>query len=189
MLLYLLYLLPLLPLARAQCSLLSVSECQPDPDEVIVTIPLPSDQEAASICQQLCGIQEDCNYWTFDSATLTCSLLSYCYLYSCDSFMAGPEPDFSDCLCLESASCDDMVRENCDLLGSVLWQSEAVRDAHECQEYLQLLGPVLGGSVFSYSHTSHTCTILDTGTRHCSKVSGPRQPRLEQCDTTTTTTA
>ena len=57
-----------------------------------------------------------------------------------------------------------------------------------CQEYLQVLGPVLGGEVFSYSHTSRTCSILDTGARHCSKLSGPRQPSLEQCDDTTSTT-
>ena len=80
------------------------------------------------------------------------------------------------------------MQENCDLLGTVLWQSDEVTHTYECQDYLQVLGPVYGGSVFSYSHTSHTCTILDTGARHCSKVSGPRQPSLEQCDDTTTTT-
>ena len=71
----LLCLLPLVPLARAQCSLLSVSECKPDTDEVIVTIPLPSDQEAATICQQLCGIQDDTD-------SLSHNLLAYFYLHS-----------------------------------------------------------------------------------------------------------
>ena len=189
MLLPLLCLLPLLPLARAQCSLLSVSECKPDPDEVIVTIPLPSDQEAAIICQQLCGIQDDCEFWSFDKDSLSCDLLAYCYLHTCDSFVAGPDPDFTECLCQGSGTCDDFTPENCDLLGNVLWQSDVVIDASHCQEYLQVLGPVYGGSVFSYSHTSHTCTILDTGARHCSKVSGPRQPSLEQCEAATTTTA
>ena len=46
----LLPLLPLLQLARAQCALVSVSECQPDPAEVIMTIPLPSSQDRA--CNQ-----------------------------------------------------------------------------------------------------------------------------------------
>ena len=53
-----------------------------------------------------------------------------------------------------------------------MWQDEAVRNAHECQEFLQVLGPVYGGSVFSYSRTSHTCSILDSGDRRCRAVSG-----------------
>ena len=100
---------------------------------------------------------------------------------------AAAEPEYTECLGQSSGSCDDLVRENCHLGGNILWLSDAVRNASHCQEYLQLLGPVYGGSVFSYSHTSRTCTILDTGARHCSKVSGPRQPSLEQCDDTTTT--
>ena len=56
-----------------------------------------------------------------------------------------------------------------------------VTHTSECREYLNTLGPILGGSVFSYSHTSRTCSILDTGARHCSKLSGPRQPSLEEC--------
>ena len=62
-LLYLVPLLPLAPLARAQCALVSVSGCQPDPAEVILTLPLPSGQGAAT-CQQLCRDQEPCRYWS-----------------------------------------------------------------------------------------------------------------------------
>ena len=185
MLLYLLYLLPLLPLARAQCSLLSVSGCQPREDEVIITLPLPSDQGAAT-CQQLCRDYDHCGHWSYDSASLACSLLHHSYLATWDSITGGYEPDYADCQQQDSGTCNDLVRENCDLLGTVLWQSDEVTHTYECQDYLQLLGPVYGGSVFSYSHTSHTCSILDTGARHCSKLSGPKQPSVEQCDTATT---
>ena len=149
----LLCLLPLVPLARAQCALLSVAECQPDPAEVIREISLPSDQGAgySQVCQQLCGVEEACNHWSYDGASSTCSLLSYCYLHSCDSLTAGAEPDTSDCLCRDSGSCADLVRENCALLGSVVWRGEAVTDTHPCQVELQtihrrrrpLLGPHL----------------------------------------------
>ena len=81
-----------------------------------------------------------------------------------------------------------LVQENCDLLGSVLWQGEDVT-AHNCQEILQLLGPVYGGEVFSYSSLDHTCSILDTGARRCSAVSGPRQPSVEECEAATSTPA
>ena len=55
------------------------------------------------------------------------------------------------------------------------------------QEFLQLLGPVYGGSVFSYSSRDQVCYILDSGDRECSSVSGPRQPSISDCTTTTTT--
>ena len=185
-------LLLLLPHARAQRSLVSVSECQPDQDEVILEMSLPSNEDGAtSICQELCGIQDNCEYWRFDAASLTCSLLSYCYLHSCDSLMAGPEPDLGECLCGSSGTCADLVQENCDPLGSVVWQSDVgeVTGAANCQEFLRVLGPVLGGEVFSYSSLDHTCSILDTGARHCSAVSGPRQPSVEECQAATSTPA
>ena len=81
-------------MVSAQCSLLTVSECQPDLEEVIMTVPLPSYQGAAQLCQELCGVQEDCEYWSFNADTLDCSLLAYCYLHSCDNITAGPSPDF-----------------------------------------------------------------------------------------------
>ena len=160
------------------CSLLSVSTCNPD-HEVILTVTLP--EQGLATCQEMCGIQEDCYYWRYDSGSSNCSLLHSSYLTTCDTITAGAEPDYTQCLAQDSGTCDDIVQENCDLQGNALWQSK-VTHAYECQEYLQLLGAVLGGSVFSYSHTSHTCTILDTGARHCSKLSGPRQPSLEECD-------
>ena len=101
---------------------------------------------------------------------------------------AGAAPEYTECLGQSSGSCEDLVRENCHLGGNILWLSDAVRDASHCQEYLQLLGPVYGGSVFSYSSRDQVCSILDTGARHCSKLSGPRQPSLEHCDDTTSTT-
>ena len=183
--LYLLCLLPLVPLAQAQqCSLVSVSGCQPDPSEVIKTYIIPG--EPTSMCQQLCTDTDQCNLWSYDSGSSICSLLHSSYLATCDNITAGAEPDYTQCLAQDSGTCDDIVQENCDLQGNALWQSK-VSHAYECQEYLQLLGAVLGGSVFSYSHTSSTCTILDTGARHCSKVSGPRQPSLDECKDATTT--
>ena len=67
--------------------------------------------------------------------------------------------------------------------------SGVVTGAANCQEWLQVLGPELGGEVFSYSSEDKVCSILDTGARHCSKVSGPRQPSVEECEAATTTTA
>ena len=129
---------------------------------------------------------DHCNIWSYDKSSLACSLLHTSYLATCDNITAGYEPDYTQCLTQDSGTCDDLVRENCDLQGSVLWQSVEVINTYECQEFLQVLGPELGGEVFSYSSEDKVCYILDTGARECSKLSGPRQPNLEQCDTTTT---
>ena len=185
--LYLLYLLSLLPHTWAQCALASVSSCHPLEDEVILTVALPSPSPAPGLCQQLCGAEEHCRYWSYDSGSSNCSLLHSSYLATCDTITLGPEPDYTQCLAQDSGSCDDLVRENCDLQGSVLWQSDAVRDTRQCQEYLGVLGPVLGGAVFSYSRSGQVCSILDTGARQCRAVSGPRQPSLEQCQASSTT--
>ena len=162
---HLLHLLSLVPLARAQCSMLSVSECEPDTAELIREISLPSNPGAGQLCQQFCGVQEGCSYWSYDQDTLTCSLLSYCYLHSCDSLMAGAEPELGECLCGGSGTCADLVQEDCDPLVSVVWQSDpgVVTGAANCQEWLQVLGPELGGEVFSYSSEDKVCSILDTG--------------------------
>ncbi len=84
--------------------------------------------------------------------------------------------------------------------GKVLWQSDAVIDAFACQEYLQLLGPVLGAEVFFYSDQDDVCFLLDSPDRSCISMSGPKAPSLEDCqdneekttttprDTSTTTT-
>ena len=98
------FILLLLPaLAWPQCSLLSVSDCHFNPDEVkltltsdhtqylstqyqdistqyldistqvILTLPLPSDQpEPAALCQQLCGVQDECDFWHYDGAVFSC---------------------------------------------------------------------------------------------------------------------
>ena len=173
-------LLFLLPLVSGQCTLFSVGECQPDAEEIIMSVDLPSDQGAHSVCQELCLIQEDCEYWSFDALSLTCTLHTYCYLHSCDSITGGVE-NFDTCICLDNGTCEDLVWENCTLLGTVVWEEGSVRDAHQCQDYLETLGPVLGATVFSYSHTEQVCRLLDAGTKTCTAMSGPRVPLVDSC--------
>ena len=84
----LLWLACLVPPALAQCSLVSVSGCQPDPHQVIQAVTAPSHQA----CQQLCRDEDQCRHWSYERATLTCSLLAHCYLRSCAAITAGPAP-------------------------------------------------------------------------------------------------
>ena len=40
---------------------------------MILTLPLPADQpEPAALCQQLCGVQDECDYWHYDGAVFSC---------------------------------------------------------------------------------------------------------------------
>ena len=42
------------------------------PAQVILTLPLPADQpEPAALCQQLCGVQDECDYWHYDGAVFS----------------------------------------------------------------------------------------------------------------------
>ena len=153
-----------------------------------MTLPIPANQEAVTTCQLLCVVEDYCKYWRYDSDTQNCDLLKYPYLPSCGSVTAGARPDFAECLSQDSGTCDDIVKENCELQGDILWQDPAVRDAYECQEFLQLLGPVYGGEVFSYSSVDQVCYILDTEDSDCKVVSGPRMPSVDQCSGSTDTT-
>ena len=75
-----------------------MSECFPDQDEIVEVIHLPEFSGASQLCQELCRIQEDCQFWQRDTEELTCTLLSYSYLSSCLTISAGSEPDYLDCI-------------------------------------------------------------------------------------------
>ena len=57
------YIILLLPALSFQCSDFWVSECHLDQDEVILKVPLPGQDDALTICQDLCNVQFDCTYW------------------------------------------------------------------------------------------------------------------------------
>ena len=97
----LLWLACLVPPALAQCSLVSVSGCQPDPHQVIQAVTAPSHQA----CQQLCRDEGQCHPHLQPPGPLLPPLLR--------SHHRGART----CLCQESGSCDDLVRENWQLLG------------------------------------------------------------------------
>ena len=171
-------------LSSQQCSNFWVSECNPDfEDEVILQVPLPgrSKDEAIEICQSLCNVQFDCTHWQWSGPTMTCTLLTYSYLSLCHNISSTSSPDLSTCISQNSGTCGDFVDEDCKASGKILWQSNAVVDAFACQEYLKLLGPVLGAEVFFYSDHDEVCFLRDSLDRSCLSMSGPRAPSLGEC--------
>ena len=73
--------------------------------------------------------------------------------------------------------------------GKVLYETDTLTDAFDCQEFLQLLGPVYGAEVFFFSDLEGVCYLLDSADRDCVSMSGPAAPSVVECkeDTTTTT--
>ena len=182
-------LLLLLPALSSQCSDFWVSECQFDPDEVILQAPLPSQEDAIKICQDLCKAQFDCTYWQWNGPQMTCTLLTSSYLSLCRNISSTASPDLQTCLSQDSGTCDDFSDEDCEMSGRVLFQTDAVIDAFACQEFLQLLGPVYGAEVFFFSDLEGVCYLLDSPDRSCVSMSGPVAPSVENCEEDTTTTA
>ena len=46
-------------------------------DEIIDTYEIPNVENAVSLCQQVCQIQEGCSYFTYDNTKELCSLFQY----------------------------------------------------------------------------------------------------------------
>ena len=172
----------LLPAFSSQCSDFWVSECNLGPDEVINKTPLPGQDDAIRICQDLCNIQTDCTYWQWSGPQETCTLLRYSYLSTCLNVSSTSRPDFSTCLSQDSGTCSDFVDEDCQMSGQVVYQPENVVDAFACQEYLRLLGPVKGAEVFFFSDLEGVCYLLDSSNRSCVSMSGPVSLPVEECE-------
>merc|ERR1712198_569087 len=77
----------------------------------------------------------------------------------------------------------------CDMLGNVVHEDNTLADAHACQEVLQLIGSVFGAQVFVFSETDMVCYLLDSSEKICNTISGPRDPVVDGCETTVSTTS
>ena len=159
----------LLPALTFQCSDFWVSECQLGPDEVILQAPFPSQDDAIRICQDLCNAQSGCPYWQWSGPQMTCTLLRYSYLSRCKNVSSTASPELPICLSEHSGTCDDLVDEDCEMSGQVVFQTDTVIDAFACQEFLLLLGPVYGAEVFFFSDLEGVWIFGELITSH-----GPR---------------
>ena len=70
------------------CDDFTVSFCSPDPSQTILSLDLPNMGYQWRLCERLCNVQEDCEYWSVScpeaSEPCDCSLLKYSYLHSCE---------------------------------------------------------------------------------------------------------
>merc|ERR1712013_626431 len=173
------------------CSSFSVGSCYPDQEEVIDTFPLPpnlDDGPAVAVCQDICGVVEGCQYFSYSFSSGFCDLYHYRYLASCQ-VVGGPDyPSLDDCLDIGD-TCDSFIQEDCSYTADIVLERSSLTNTHHCQDLLLILGDVLGAEYWVYDSNNHTCFLYSSQGRHCDKWSGPGTPDIRDCQSTTTATA
>ena len=173
----------------SSCSSFTVGSCSPDMDELVDSY---TDIPSAALCQQICGIQEGCNYFSHSSSSLLCSLYHYRFLSSCQ-LVAGPStPPLDQCITSvpeETPSCSSFMRENCTFLGSPVLNKTSITDGHACQALLDTLGWLYSATYFSFDSDQGRCVFYSSQQVDCQAVSGPVRPAIQDCQGNITTAA
>merc|ERR1711915_887719 len=155
-------------IVEGRCPDYTVGSCDPSRDELIDEYDIPGDIEGAvSLCQEVCQIQEGCNFFDFNAQLGKCYLFRYRYLDNC---------------------CSSFVREDCAYTGTEVFNKDSVTDAHACQQLLNTLAIVTKGEYWVYDSTAHLCTFYNSMGAECTTLSGPKLPDLDQCSGPQTTT-
>ena len=82
----------------SSCDDFTVGSCSPDQSQAILSLDLPNSGQQWQLCENLCNVQEDCEFWSLStcpttSQTCKCSLLTYSYLHSCEIVGGGVDSD------------------------------------------------------------------------------------------------
>jgi len=173
--------------ADGQCQDFTVGACDPSKDELIEEYDIPNVEEAVSLCQEVCQIQEGCNFFDYNKNASKCYLFSYRYLDSCQLIGGPVTPGIDDCVQGMDNSCASFVREECSYKGDIRFSKESVTDAHSCQALLQTLHTVYKAEYFVYDTTAHLCMFYSTMEADCPTLSGPKFPDVDECRSGTTT--
>lgn len=80
------------------CDEFTLGECVFNDDSVIESWTIPNTPTAPITCQELCRIEDECNYFTYRSDTETCLLYHYFDLVACGLVSGTKTPPFYDCL-------------------------------------------------------------------------------------------
>jgi len=151
----LLILSSLASLGRGQvCLDFTLGNCQFNNDAIVAEFTLPGGPGEYVLCQELCQIEERCNYFNYDSSSGSCLLFSTFDVIGCDVISGPAEPDLFECLPEPgSHTCDDFAPIDCTFTGDVLLEQENVEYAVECQQILGTLGDSLGANTFVYDRS------------------------------------
>merc|ERR1711970_196182 len=176
------------------CGIYTVGDCLPLQDTVLGVELLPCDVEdvhlCVSLCQQFCLVTANCNFFSYHTDSQECYLIQETseneFLSSCD-VVAGPDsPTLEECTEQPPEDdCDRFVGQDCVYLGESLFDVNDIGSAFECQTMLIEFSLLFKATYFVYDVSpTHTCQLMDTDSRTCSSVAGPRVPGYDKCQST-----
>ena len=146
-------------------------------------------------------MEDECNYFSYDSAKGYCVLFHYFDLLFCTSVSGTAESEISNCTPeAGSHTCDDFVDIECSYPGEVLVTQPNFLYPVECQNVLVTLGKrdiscaaslailaniylplgnAIGAEYFHFDGETLTCSLLAPGNPSCSTFSGPDEPDMD----------
>merc|ERR1712180_562810 len=169
------------------CKYFTVGKCDPSVDEEIETYPIPNVESAVSLCQEVCQIQEGCNFFEYNSKKEECLLFHYRYLDSCELIGGTAEPTLDVCSKELENTCNSFVREDCEY-GDLVFNKTSVTDSHACQQLLATVGFVYKAEYFVYDSLNHVCDFFTKKESTCDTLSGPVFPDFDECNKDASTT-
>ena len=200
------FLLPVTTVFAGDCGHFSVGECKPSNEQIVGSQQIPCQEnqdanECIAICQKICSITSSCDFFSYDTTTYECTMLTERkesdFFSTCD-VVAGPgSPTLLQCMSdLPDDACDRFVLQDCDFAGTSVFNQTDVFSPTECQTFLAEIGSFYNGVMFLHDISPvHLCQLLDSEKKLCNSMAGPVSPDFSTCNnyptqapTTTTTT-
>ena len=174
------------------CNRFSIGECFPLVEQIVSSqnIPCAPDQnvnECIGICQRICSITANCDFFSYDTISSECTLLRSEdeFFFTCD-IVAGPGSPTLLQQCrsdLSEDSCGRFVLQDCSFSGNLVFNQTDVYSPAECQAFQRDIGDFYNGVMFRHDVSpSHLCQLLDSEAKSCTAVAGPPSPDYGSCD-------
>ena len=103
----------------------------------------------------------------------------YLYLKDCGAYSGKPDLETDICREQSSGDCQDLVEEDCRMLGNTLFHTEAASDS-ECSKFSSQLNPP--AAYFSWDGDTKECSAFDSTRRTCTSMSGTGQNLTAPCN-------
>jgi len=168
------------------CKDVTVSNCDLEDGSLIDSL----DALDSIMCQDLCHSFSNCHFFRFDKSSNdeNCQLFESSYRETCKIVAAPIYRDVNECLTSTDETCDKIITETCDYLGTKIYTTPpgSTLDSNSCDE-LCIDYERLDCTYWSFDKDEKQCTLYDSMESECSFLSGPELPSIESCIDYTTT--
>ena len=89
---------------------------------------------------------------------------------------------YSDCIVDDGPDCDRFIEEECEYAGEHVHHPKigTIVDPDHCAETCKIFH-YLNCNYWIYFKSRYDCILLDSSTRKCASVSGPKTPNVRSC--------